>query len=65
MKDRYVGESGRLIYDALETANILKKKWKIPSYSRYFGFGFGLPDQSFLLIVLQSYGFWERFLKWI
>ena len=66
IKNSYISESRRLIYHVLETASILNKKGKkglrvtvdIEKVS-------DSVDHSFLLAVLQKYGFRERFLKWI
>ena len=63
MKNRYISESGRLIYDVLETASILNKKGFLVTVD--IEKAFDSVDHSFLLAVLQKYGFGERFLKWI
>ena len=52
-KNRYISESGRIIYDVLETASIDIKK------------AFDSVDHYFSLAVLQKYSFGEGFLKWI
>ena len=49
--------------DVLETASILNKKGFIVTVD--IEKAFDSVDHSFLLAVLQKYGFGERFLKWI
>ena len=66
IKNSYISESRRLIYHVLETASILNKKGKkglrvTVDIEKVFD----SVDHSFLLAVLQKYGFRERFLKWI
>ena len=51
------------MYDVLETASILNKKEFIVTVDIEKAFDF--VDYSFLLAVLQKYGFGEYFLKWI
>ena len=63
MKNRYISESGRLIYDVIEAASILNKKGFLVTVD--IEKAFDSVDHSFLLAVLQKYGFGERFLKWI
>ena len=50
------------MYDVLETASILNKKGFLVTVDTEKAFD--LVDCSFLLAVLQKYGFGERFLKW-
>ena len=63
MKNRYISESGRLIYDVIEAASILNKKGFLVTVD--IEKAFDSVDHSFLLAVLQKYGFGERFLKCI
>ena len=63
MKNRYISDSGRFIFHVLETASILNKKGFLVTVD--IKKGFDSVDHSFLLAVLQKYGFEERFLKWI
>ena len=63
VKNRYICESGRLIYEVLETASILNKKGFLVTAD--IERSFDSVDHSLLLAVLQKYGFGERFLKWI
>ena len=63
VKNRFIRESGKLIYDILETASILNKKGFLVTVD--IEKAFDLVDQSFLLAVLQKYAFGEHFLKWI
>ena len=63
VKNRYISESGRLIHDVIETASILNKKGFLVTVD--IEKAFDSVDHSFLLAVLQKYGFGERFLKWI
>ena len=60
-KNRYVRESGRLIYDVLETASILNKKGFLVTVD--IENVFNTVDHSFLLAVSRKYGFGEHFLK--
>ena len=59
VKNRYISESGKL----RDTASILNKKGFIVTVD--IEKAFDSVDHSFLLAVLQKYGFGERFLKWI
>ena len=61
VKNRYISGSGRLIYDVLETANILNKKGFLVTAD--IEKSFDSVDHSFLLAVLQKYGFGERLIK--
>ena len=63
MKIRYINESGRLIYDVLQTASILNKKGFLLTVD--IKKAFNSVNHSFLLAVLQKYCFGEWFLKWI
>ena len=63
VKNRYISECARLIYDVLERASILNKKGFLVTVD--IEKAFDSVDHSFLLAVLQKYGFGERFLKWI
>ena len=63
VKIRYINESGRLIYDVLQTASILNKKGFLLTVD--IKKAFNSVNHSFLLAVLQKYGFGEWFLKWI
>ena len=63
VKNRYINERVRLIYDVLETASILNKKGFLVKVD--IGKTFDSLDHSFLLADLQKHGFGERFLKWI
>ena len=63
VKNRYISESGRLIHHVLETASILNKKGFVVTVD--IEKAFDSIDHSFLLAILQKYGFGERFLKWI
>ena len=50
MKNRYISESGWLLYDALETASILNKKGFLVTVD--IEKAFDSVDNSFLLAVL-------------
>ena len=50
VKNRYISESGRLIYDVLDTASILNKKGFLVSVD--IEKAFDSIDHSFLLAVL-------------
>ena len=54
---RYINESGRLIYDVLQTASILNKKGFLLTVD--IKKAFNSVNHSFLLAVLQKYGFGE------
>ena len=66
VKNRYISESRRLIYDIPETAKnkeINNKKKLFPvTVDTEEAFGW---VGNFLLAVLQMYDFGEHFLKWI
>ena len=57
VKIRYINESGRLIYDVLQTASILNKKGFLLTVD--IKKAFNSVNHSFLLAVLQKYGFGE------
>ena len=61
MKSRYISERRRLIYDVLETASVLIKKRFLVTVDNEKAFD--SVYHSFLLAVIQKYGFGERFLK--
>ena len=63
VKNRFISEIGRLIYDVLETASILNKKGFLVTVD--IKKAFDSVDHSILLPVLHRYGFGEHFLKWI
>ena len=54
VKNRYISENGRLIYDVLETASILNKKVFIVIVD--IEKAFDSVDHSFLLAASQKYG---------
>ena len=60
---RYISESGILIYDILKTASILNKKGFLVTVD--IEKAFDSVDHSFLLAVLQNFGFEKCFPKWI
>ena len=63
VKSRYISESGRIIYDVLETTSILNKKGFLVRV--LIKKALDSVDHSFLSAVLQKHGFEGRFLKWI
>ena len=54
VKNRCISESGRLIYNVLDTASILNKKGFLVSAD--IEKAVDSTDHSFLLVVLQKYG---------
>ena len=63
VKDRYIGESVRLINDMLEYAD--KNNIEAILFSANFEKAFDSIDHTFILAVLKSYGFGPDFIQWI
>ena len=63
VKNRHISGSGRLIFDVLETASFLNKKGFLVTVD--IEKALDPIDHSFLLDLLQEYGFGESFLKLI
>ena len=63
VKDRYIGESVRLIYDMLEYAD--KNNIEAILFSADFQKVFDSIDHTFILAVLKSYGFGPDFIQWV
>ena len=61
VKNRYMSEGGRLIYDVPETASILNKEGFLVTVD--IKKAFDSVDHSFLSAGFQKYGFRESFLK--
>ena len=63
VKDRYIGESVRLINDMLEYAD--KNNIEAILFLADFEKAFNSIDHTFILAVLKSYGFGPDFIQWI
>ena len=63
VKDRYIGESVRLINDMMEYAD--KSNIEAILFSADFEKAFGSIDHTFILAVLKSYGFGPDFIQWV
>ena len=63
VKDRYIGESVRLINDVLEFTD--HKKTEAILFSADFEKAFDSIDHSFLLSALKCFGFDDEFIQWV
>ena len=63
LKDRYIGESVRLISDILEYTD--DNDIEAILFSADFEKAFDSIDQCFLLSVLKSFGFGPDFIQWV
>ena len=63
VKDRYIGESVRLINDMLEYAD--KNNIEAILFSADFEKTFDSVDHTFILAVLKSYGLGPDFIQWV
>ena len=63
VKDRYIGESVRLINDMLEHAD--KNNIEAILFSADFEKAFDSIDHTFILAVLKSYDFGPDFIHWV
>ena len=63
VKDRYIGESVRLINDMLEYAD--KNNIEAILFSADFEKAFDSIDHTLILAVLKSYGFGPDFIQWV
>ena len=63
VKDRYIGESVRLINDMLEYAD--KNNSEAVPFSADFEKAFDSIDDTFILAVLKSYGFGPDLIQWV
>ena len=63
VKDRYIGESVRLINNMLEYAD--KNNIEAILFSADFEKAFDSIDHTFILVVLKSYGFGPDFIQWV
>ena len=63
VKDRYIGESVRLINDVLEFTD--HEKIEAILFSADFEKAFDSIDHSFLFSVLKCFGFGDEFIQWV
>ena len=63
LKDRYIGESIRLINDILEYID--SNETEAILFSADFEKAFDSIDHSFLFAVLESFGFGPNFIQWV
>ena len=63
MKDRYIGESIRLISDNLEYTD--SNDIQALLFSADFEKAFDSIDHSFLFAVLEQFGFGPNFIQWV
>ena len=63
VKDRYIGESIRLISDVLEYTD--SNEIEAILFSTDFEKAFDSIDHSFLFAVLESFGFGPNFIQWV
>ena len=63
VKDRYIGESERLINDVLEFID--HEKIEAILFSADFEKAFNSIDHSFLFSVLKYFGFGDEFIQWV
>ena len=63
VKDRFIGESGRLISDIIEISELLKVKGFIATMD--IEKAFDTLDHDFLISVLNKFGFGKNFINWI
>ena len=63
VKNRFIGESGRLISDIIEVTDLLKINGYLVTMD--IEKAFDSLDHSFLLSVLKKFGFGEKFLNWV
>ena len=63
VKNRFIGESGRLISDILEVADILNIEGYLVTMD--IEKAFDSLDHNFLILVLKKFGFGNNFINWI
>ena len=63
VNERFIGESGRLIHDAIKVCDIQKVSGYLLSVD--FEKAFDLLNHRSLIAVLKKYGFGEDFIDWI
>ena len=62
-KNRFIGESGRLIADITEVTDILNKKGFVVTMD--IEKAFDSLDHTFVISVLKKFGFGNNFISWI
>ena len=62
-KNRFIGESGRLIADIIEVTDILNKKGFLVTMD--IEKAFDSLDHTFVISVLKKFGFGNNFVSWI
>ena len=63
VKNRFISEGGRLIYDILEMSDLLQEEGYLLTVD--IEKAFDSVEHPFLIAVLEKYGFGKDFLKWI
>ena len=63
VKDRFIGESGRLIDDVINICNLKKLEGYLLTID--FEKAFDSLNHKFLIVALKKYGFGDDFLDWI
>ena len=63
VKNRFIGEGGRLISDILEIADTLQKSGYLLSID--IEKAFDTVNHSFIIMSISKYGFGDQFKKWI
>ena len=63
VKNRFIGESGRLIADIIEITDILSKEGSLVTMD--IEKAFDSLDHTFVIFVLEKFGFGNSFVCWI
>ena len=63
VKNRHIGESGRLISDIIEIAKIRKTEGFLATMD--IGKDFDSLDYNFLISALEKNGFGKNFISWV
>ena len=63
VKNRFIGEGGRLISDILEISNVLNLRGYIVTVDTEKAFD--SLSHSFLLVCLKKFGFGHDFIRWV
>ena len=65
VKDRFIGENGRLISDITEVADLFNIEGYIVTMDIEKDIDIGSSDHTFLIQVLKKYGFGNTFIRWL